>query len=78
MHVFYLLFQTLMSKFTTKKQSKAGTSRVLNEKLLYSGNWSEMVEFSYEDDGKQVRKWEGLHRKHHSSAVIIIAQLKPS
>ena len=77
-HVFYFLFQILMSKFTTKKQSKAGTSRVLNEKLLYSGSWSEMVEFSYEDDGKQVRKWEGLHRKHRSSAVIIIAQLKPS
>jgi len=37
-----------------------------------------MVEFSYEDDEKQTRKWEGLHRKHRAAAVIIIAKLKPS
>ena len=67
-----------MSKFANKKPIKAGISRVLEEKLLYSGRWSEMVEFSYEDDENQVRKWEGLHRKNQSSAVIIIALLKPS
>ena len=67
-----------MSNTTTKKPVKAGTSHVLKEKLLYSGRWSEMVEFSYEDDEKQVRKWEGLHRKHRATAVIIIAKLKPS
>ena len=67
-----------MSKFAANKPVKTGTSRVLKEQLLYSGRWSEMVEFSYEDDEKQVRKWEGLHRKHRSSAVIIIARLIPS
>ena len=67
-----------MSNTITKKPIKAGTSHVLKEQLLYSGRWSEMVEFSYEDDEKQVRKWEGLHRKHRAAAVIIIAKLKPS
>jgi len=67
-----------MSNITTKKSVKAGTSHVLKEQLLYSGRWSEMVEFSYEDDEKQVRKWEGLHRKQRAAAVIIIAKLKPS
>ena len=67
-----------MSNITTKKPVKAGTSHVLKEQLLYSGRWSEMVEFSYEDDEKQVRKWEGLHRKDRAAAVIIIAKLKPS
>ena len=67
-----------MSNITTKKSAKAGTSHVLKEQLLYSGRWSEMVEFSYEDDEKQVRKWEGLHRKNRAAAVIIIAKLKPS
>ena len=67
-----------MSNITAKKPVKAGTSHVLKEQLLYSGRWSEMVEFSYEDDEKQVRKWEGLHRKYRAAAVIIIAKLKPS
>ena len=67
-----------MSIFTRNKPGKPGTSRVLKEQLLYSGRWSEMVEFSYEDDEKQARKWEGLHRKHRAAAVIIIAKLKPS
>ena len=67
-----------MSNITTKKTVKTGTSHVIKEQLLYSGRWSEMVEFSYEDDEKQVRKWEGLHRKNRAAAVIIIAKLKPS
>ena len=67
-----------MSNITTKKHRKAGSSHVLKEKLLYSGHWSEMVEFSYEDEDKQVRKWEGLHRKNQAAAVIIIARLKYS
>ena len=36
------------------------------------------MEFSYEDDKKQVRKWEGLHRKHRAEAVIIVARMQPS
>ena len=67
-----------MSKLATKKNKKIGTSRVLSEEMLYSGRWSEMVELIYEDEGKQVRKWEVLHRKNCSSAIIIVAQLKPS
>ena len=67
-----------MTIFISNKTSKPGTSRILKEKLLYSGRWSEMVELSYEDDVKQARKWEGLHRKHRTAAVIIIAKLRPS
>ena len=36
------------------------------------------MEFSYEDDKKQVRKWEGLHRKHRAEAVIIVARMQTS
>ena len=67
-----------MSNIITKKPVKAGTSHVLKEQLLYSGRWSEMVEFSYEDDERKIRKWEGLHRKQRAAAIIIIAKLKPS
>ena len=67
-----------MTKLFEKKPSNIGHSRILKESLLYSGNWTEMVEFKYEDEEKKVRKWEALHRKKQTSAVIIIAQLKPS
>jgi len=67
-----------MTKLFEKKPSNIGHSRILKESLLYSGNWTEMVEFKYEDEEKTVRKWEALHRKKQTSAVIIIAQLKPS
>ena len=55
-----------------------GESRMLEEQLLYQGRWSSLVEFSYEDEEKQIRKWEGLHRKNNAEAVIIIAKMEPS
>ena len=61
-----------------EKTSRVGRSRVIKEHLLYSGRWADMIEFSYEDDGKKLRKWEGLHRKSKTPAVIIVAKLKPS
>ena len=67
-----------MSKIQPNNPTNAGTSRVLDEQLLFRGNWSEFVEFRYEDDKKQVRKWEGLHRKHCAEAVIIVARMQPS
>ena len=67
-----------MSEIQTNNPSNAGTARVLDEQLLFRGNWGEIVEFSYEDDKKKVRKWEGLHRKHRAEAVIIVARMQPS
>ncbi len=61
-----------------KKTSRVGSSFVLKENLLYSGRWADMIEFSYKDEEKKLRKWEGLHRKKQTTAVIIVAQLKPS
>ena len=67
-----------MTKLSEKKIPDIGHSRILKENLLYSGDWTEMVEFKYEDEEKTVRYWEALHRKKQTPAVIIIAQLKPS
>ena len=67
-----------MTKFSEKNHPDIGHSRILKENLLYSGSWTEMVEFKYEDEEKTVRKWEALHRKKQTPAVIIIAKLKPS
>ena len=47
-----------MSEIQTNNPTNAGTAHVLDEQLLFRGNWAEIVEFSYEDDKKQVRKWE--------------------
>ena len=55
-----------------------GESSVLEEQLLYQGRWSNFVELIYEDEKKQIRKWEGLHRKNNAEAVIIIAKMEPS
>jgi len=55
-----------------------GESSVLEEQLLYQGRWSNLVEFIYEDEKKQIRKWEGLHRENNAEAVIILAKMKPS
>ena len=55
-----------------------GESSVLEEQLLYQGRWSNLVQFIYEDEKKQIRKWEGLHRKNNAEAVIIIAKMEPS
>tara|TARA_Y100001970_G_C14244779_1_gene867378 strand:+ start:2966 stop:3562 length:597 start_codon:yes stop_codon:yes gene_type:complete len=62
----------------SKKSTKFGQSHILKENILYTGNWSEMVEFEYEDEESTVRKWEAMRRKNLTSAVIIVAQLKPS
>ena len=67
-----------MSEIQTNNPPNAGTARVLDEQLLFRGNWAEIVEFSYEDEKKQVRKWEGLRRKHRAEAVIIVARMQPS
>ena len=67
-----------MSYVKTKKSLKFGVSSVLEEHFLYQGSWSNLVEFSYEDEKKQIRKWEGLHRKNNAEAVIIIAKMEPS
>ena len=67
-----------MSSVKTKKSTKFGRSYVLKEHLLYQGSWSNLVELSYQDENKKIRKWEGLHRKNNAEAVIIIAKLEPS
>ena len=67
-----------MSYEKANKSLKFGESSVLEEHLLYQGRWSNLVEFSYEDEKKQIRKWEGLHRKNNAEAVIIIAKTEPS
>ena len=67
-----------MSYEKANKSLKFGDSRVLEEQLLFQGRWSNLVEFSYEDEKKQIRKWEGLHRKNNAEAVIIIAKMEPS
>jgi len=67
-----------MSYEKIDKSLKFGESSVLEEQLLYQGRWSNLVEFSYEDENKQIRKWEGLHRKNNAEAVIIIAKMEPS
>ena len=67
-----------MSYDKANKSLKFGESSVLEERSLYQGRWSNLVEFSYEDEKKQIRKWEGLHRKNNAEAVIIIAKMEPS
>ena len=67
-----------MSYEKANKSLKFGDSRVLEEQLLFQGRWLKLVEFSYEDEKKQIRKWEGLHRKNNAEAVIIIAKMEPS
>ena len=67
-----------MSSEESVKLLKIGESSVLKEHLLYQGRWSNLVEFSYEDEKKQIRKWEGLQRKNNAEAVIIIAKMEPS
>jgi NTP pyrophosphohydrolases including oxidative damage repair enzymes len=67
-----------MSNVKKNISSKFGRSCVREEHLLYQGRWSNLVEFSYEDEKKQIRKWEGLHRKNNAEAVIIIAKMEPS
>ena len=67
-----------MSYEKANKSLKFGESCVLEEQLLYQGRWSNLVQFIYEDEKKQIRKWEGLHRKNNAEAVIIIAKMEPS
>ena len=67
-----------MSYEKANKSLKFGESSVIKEQLLYQGRWSNLVEISYDDEKKQLRKWEGLHRKNNAEAVIIIAKMEPS
>ena len=67
-----------MSFEKENKSKNFGGSIMLEEQLLYQGRWSNLVEISYEDEKKQIRKWEGLHRKNNAEAVIIIAKMEPS
>ena len=67
-----------MSYIKTNKSTKFGVSTVLEEQSLYQGSWSNFVEISYEDEKRQKRKWEVLHRKNDAEAVIIIAKMEPS
>ena len=67
-----------MSYIKTNKSTKFGESTVLEEQSLYQGSWSNLVEISYEDEKRQKRKWEVLHRKNDAEAVIIIAKMEPS
>ena len=67
-----------MSYIKTNKSKIFGGSTVLEEQLLYQGSWSNLVEISYEDEKKQERQWEVLHRKNNAEAVIIIAKMEPS
>jgi len=41
-----------MSYEKANKSLKFGESSVLEEQLLYQGSWSNLVEFSYEDEKK--------------------------
>ena len=67
-----------MSNIKTNKSTKFGVSNVLEEQSLYQGSWSNLVEISYEDEKREKRKWEVLHRKNDAEAVIIIAKMEPS
>jgi hypothetical protein len=67
-----------MSYVKTNKSIEFGESSVLEEQLLYQGSWSKLVELSYEDEKKQIRKWEGLQRKNNAEGIIIIAKMEPS
>ncbi len=53
-------------------------AKVVRERLLHQGNWSEFVEVEYADAFGKTRNWECVHRSQRSEAVIIIARLEPS
>ena len=67
-----------MTKTSVKNSAIIGRSRIIKENLLFRGDWIEMIEFKYEDEEKNVRKWEGINRKQQTPVVVIIAQLEPS
>ena len=67
-----------MSYIKINKSKIFGGSTVLEEQSLYQGSWSNLVEISYEDEKREKRKWEVLHRKNDAEAVIIIAKMEPS
>ncbi|MBQ32058.1 MAG: hydrolase [Deltaproteobacteria bacterium] len=54
------------------------SAKVLQERPLHQGRWSELVEVEYADTSGKTRRWECVHRSKRSEAVIIIAQLQPS
>lgn len=49
----------------------------ISEKILYQGNWLELKESSYDNNGTEV-KWETVDRKISKITVAIIAKLIPS
>ncbi|KYC50532.1 MAG: adenosine nucleotide hydrolase NudE [Candidatus Methanofastidiosum methylothiophilum] len=49
----------------------------VSEKILYQGNWLELKESSYDNNGIEV-KWEMVDRKISKITVAIIAKLIPS
>ena len=53
-------------------------SRVIQETTCFSGKWLECVEIAYQDEGGQIRVWEGIHREHRADAVVAIPRLIPS
>ena len=67
-----------MKLFSEEKTPKIGSSHILDETILFRGNWTQMVELKYEDEEKKIRKWEAIHRKQQINAVAVVAQLKPS
>ncbi len=57
---------------------KNPSAKVLRERPLHQGRWSELVEVEYADASGKTQRWECVHRSQRSEAVIIIAQLQPS
>ena len=68
-----------MSYIKTNKSIKFETSTVLERAIALPRKLVKPCGNSvYEDEKKQIRKWEGLHRKNDAEAVIIIAKMEPS
>lgn len=53
-------------------------SRVLKETICYSGKWLQCVEIAYKDEAGKHRVWEGIHREHHTDAVVAVPRFVPS
>ncbi|MBF0289677.1 MAG: NUDIX hydrolase [SAR324 cluster bacterium] len=60
------------------KQKDYNKSRVISEEVCYPGNWLECTKILYEDENKQQRSWECVHRKNRVDAVIVIPRLNSS
>jgi ADP-ribose pyrophosphatase len=49
----------------------------IEEKILYEGNWLQLKETLYDNNGNEV-KWETVDRKTSKITVVIVAKLIPS